>query len=104
MVDEHNNFPHIIVSGQSMENITHYYIAVEKEIINVATDFTAIMTLDLFIKLHMTFDLKFEPSISAMITFCLYYFYKLRVFDDKPLNPTTRMRDIYAEILKQTGQ
>lgn len=39
LVDRKNNFPYIIACGTAENQITHYYIELEKEILNVSDSF-----------------------------------------------------------------
>lgn len=112
-----NVYPHIVAIGPSKKGISHFYIAIENHLIDVSLlltistnkikfdksqviescifvclqvpsqwDFNQIV--DLFFKVHMVFDIKFEINIKPTMTFLAAFLYK---FEGSAFKPTLSM-------------
>lgn len=121
MKDPTNKYPHITAYGLSHDNILHYYIQVENDLIDVSilvnmltmqcplfdnidlityllqvpSNVEMISIFDSFFKLHFVFNIDFEPNLVPAMKFLQYYVYKMPVYGYKPSN---RMIDIWNKL------
>lgn len=113
-----NIYPHIIAVGSSHSDISHFYVAVENHLIDVSVwdipillelnlnylyfsqvsgsaDWKITQIIDLFFKVHLIFDLKFEININPTMTFFARFLYG---FKGNAFKPTLTMNNLEAKI------
>lgn len=77
MVEHKNKYPYIIAIGSSKLEITHFFIEVEREIMNVPIEFTIGQTFGLFFKIHKIFKMNCDPNMERLFKFCEHFVYKI---------------------------
>lgn len=122
---DENIYPHIIATGLENDKISHFYIAVENQLVSVChitrirvffianissltikldvfffqvpSEWTFSQVFDVFFKIHMVFDITFEKNISPTMIFIGHYFYGLYTKEFKPTVTMKNLRDRFPE-------
>lgn len=109
MIEEKNKYPYIIAIGSSKMEITHFFIEVEREIMNVPIEFTIGQTFGLFFKIHKIFKMNCDPNLERLFKFCEHFIYKISgdaVLDNgekskvRKYKPTTAMMGLFDLLTK----
>lgn len=125
MEEKQNTHPYIIACGDSVDEITHYFIVLESHLMSVSSyelninsfpvlhfstrikfdysstfqvpdDYGIVQTFDLFLKSHKSIGLHFDPSIAAMANFCLHFFYGIKALS----RPSPLLKSLCERIKK----
>lgn len=112
MEQHRNTQPYIVAYGSSKDNITHYSISVDNDLIKVNVaffnlgnnlfhkyftllqipdNFSFMETLDLYFKLHHVFEIKFDERLQNVMFFMKHYWFKMK---DGAKKPTTKMIEL----------
>lgn len=116
MREPKNDHPYIIACGESHDKITHFYIDLERHLLSVSEsgcfliqvfekilkrfiffyfkvpgDYGIAQTFDLFLKVHESIGLNFEPNIKTMAHFCLHFLYDIK----KIARPSPRLKSLF---------